>query len=153
MVFSLFACDQKRGGNSHIDKFYTNKGGFDLSRFPLLKPYEISAVIPGHDWIITSIDTSEVLGPIPGTKFINVVDSVIFVQSNNTILDGQPIKKAWFVIIPKHHLLRGFKSRQEYLNFLSSMHVNDPKMFDVEEVFQVFDNKDTLDWQELNRRY
>ncbi|MDR6945081.1 hypothetical protein [Mucilaginibacter pocheonensis] len=153
ITLSLFACDQKNRKHQQSDKFYIEKGGFDEARIPLIKPYEITSPSTNSNWIAASVDTTEVPVTIPGTEHINVVDSVIFIYSQKTVLDGQPIDQAWFIIIPKNHLLRGFKSHQEYLNYISSIEIREPKMYNVSEVFHYFDQKDTLDWSELNRLY
>ena len=149
----LFSCNQRRKNQRPMDDFYINKGDFSLSRFPLIKPYEIATVVTSNEWIIHSVDYNETLGTVPGTKQINVVDSVIFAHSKNTILDGQPTSEAWFIIIPKHHILRGFKNHSEYLDYIKSIKSKEPKMYDVGEVFSYFDSKDTLDWKQLNRTY
>jgi len=154
IISFLFSCNQKRKNDAPIDNFYADKGGFDLSRFPLIKPYQVETVIPSDEWIIqTADDDNEMPETAPGAKYVNVVDSVIFAHCKKTILDGQPTTEAWFIIIPKHHIFRGFKNHSEYLDYIKSIKSNEPKMYDVSNVFGYFDSKDTLNWKELNRTH
>lgn len=149
---SLLACKNK---HPHADPFYTDKREYDMSRYPLIKPYEMITAIPSNDWMIQpeSTDTSEFIGNVTGTKNVNVVDSVIFAYSKNTIIEGQIAYEGWFVVIPKHGILREFKLKKDYLKYLDSIKVKSPKMYDVEEVFHYFDKNDTLDWKKLNLTY
>ena len=156
MYLLLFACNHQTPDRQKADKFYTEKSDYNLVRFPLIKPYQMAMItngIPSDNWIMLSIDECEAFPTIPGVKHINVIDTVIFAYANNTIVNFQSAKKGWFILIPKRHIIREFTTQKEYLNYLSSIKVHDPKMYLVGEVFQYFDKEDTLDWQKLNKSY
>ncbi|MEO3404026.1 hypothetical protein AAFN85_08995 [Mucilaginibacter sp. CAU 1740] len=153
MPLLLISCSNS--SKPHTDPFYTDKSDFDMSRVPLVKPYLVINIPPSNNWIIQTedTDTSFCMGTIPGTKYINLVDSAIFAYSKNTIIDGQAAKEGWFVVVPQKHILRGFKTRKEYLNYLDTIKLKDPKMYRIEEVFHYFVDNDALDWKKLNRLY
>lgn len=150
------ACNQQNKNRRHADKFYTEKSDWDVIRIPLVKPYEALNLSSDQDWSVQLADMADPSGgpiSVPGTKHINVIDSVILIHSRKTILDGEWVNEAWFVFIPKNQIFRGFKTHREYLNYTSSIKIKDPKLYDANEIMQYFNKKDTVDWQEINRLY
>lgn len=155
LLLFLLSCTDRPG----VDKFYTDQGEFDMSRFPMIKPYEAITSIP-HDkygWFIQMYqwDTtfSAYAGNIVGVQRLNLIDTVIFAYAQNTLILGQEEKEGWFVLIPKKPLLKEFKTQQEYLKYLDTLGVKPPKLFNPDDVLQYYFAKDTLDWEAYNRSH
>lgn len=130
-ILSIVGCGSNSKNGKQSDEFYTDKGGIDLWRVPLIKPYEIVTLREG-DWGARSVDTFDVPLSMPGVRTVNVVDSVIFIFGTKTILNGQEVEAAWFVIKSKNHKVWGFKDHQNYLNHIHSIGIgNEPKLLDV----------------------
>jgi hypothetical protein len=152
IILMIQACSDRPG-----DPFYTHKGEFDMSRFPMIKPYEAITMIPqgeeGWSICVTENDTTAApfAGSIPGVKGLNVIDSTIFAYGKNTIIQGQAVKEGWFVLVPRSGTFHEFKTRNKYLQYLSSIGVKPPKLFDPNDVLQHYFAKDTLDWEAYNR--
>jgi hypothetical protein len=149
LLFIACACNAPNSKSSS-DDFYLNKGGFDIGRIPLIKPYEATTPSTLPNWIVASVDTNSVPLTIPGTKEIRVLDSLIFVHSINTTLNYQSIKEAWFVIIPKKKLVKGFETHKKYLDFIKGLGLKkEPKLINIGRVFNIFDQNDTLNWNKI----
>jgi len=137
ILLSLFivSCHETVDQKQKANKFDTDKGDFDMGRFPLIKPWEATA--PGHSGcIVSSIDTNSVPVTIPGTKQVRVVDSVIYVHAVNTDLNYQQVKEGWFIIIPKKHLFKGFKTHWEYLACMNSLKLKkEPELYNAGKVW------------------
>ena len=151
VIFLLQACTDRPG----VDRFYTDQGEFDMSRFPLIKPYEAITVIPPiAGWGIQPEygDTSALLS-ISGVKALNKVDSTIYAYAQNTFLHGTEAKEGWFILIPKKQILLEFDTEKRYLHYLHTIRIKPPKLFSPDRVLQYYFSKDTLDWKEYNRTH
>lgn len=146
-VVSFFqACNNK---NDSVDTFYTEKGGWDNGRIPLLKPYE--AIIDNKElgWGIglEGLDGDTGFGNI---KSVNVIDSVILIYSENSILHGIDVKQSWHVIIPSKRIEKGFSKKLDYTNYLNELGLaQEPKLYDIEIVAGYFDKYDDIDWKKI----
>jgi len=146
----MAGCGSNSKNGKQSDEFYTDKGGMDWGRVPLIKPYEIVSLREGN-WGTRSVDTSDVALSMPGVRSVNVVDSFIFISGEKTILNGQEVEAAWFVINSKNHNVLGFKDHKDYLNHLYFIGIdNEPKLLDVREVSQYFLKHDTVDWKGIS---
>lgn len=152
ITLSLLACDHR---NKNVDKFYTEKSDWDLIRFPLIKPYHVVTLPPDTNWFVQVMDTdtTHLFPSIPGTRSINVLDTMIIAYAKNTLLGGQKVGEAWFVVNPKNDSVRGFKDQQKYFEYLKSIKIINPKLYPVRDVFQYFYDQDTLDWKKFNRQH
>ncbi|WP_345213904.1 hypothetical protein [Mucilaginibacter gynuensis] len=152
IIFSLFviACNEPDKKLQSLDSFYTNKGEFDMSRIPLIKPYEATTGVTPRDWIVATADTNSIAPTIPGTEGIYVTDSLIFVHSINTIVDYQDAREAWFVIRPKQDTVISFTNHSNYLNYLKKLgFTKEPHLYNPDNVFMSFDHNDYIDWKKL----
>lgn len=139
--------DKKQNG----DSFYTDKGDFDMGRFPLIKPWEATVPSPGHnDWIVASIDTNDMPFTVLGSKQIRVVDSIIFIHAIETIINFQDAKEGWFIIIPKHHLAKAFTTHQAYASYVDSLKLKrEPELYNPDNVFTYFDKHNYINWRKI----
>lgn len=84
-------------------------------------------------------------------KKANVMDSVIFVYSVNSILHGVDIKESWHVIIPSKHIEKGFSDHQAYVGFLNKLGIQrEPQLYDIDKIEHYFENHETIDWNALS---
>jgi hypothetical protein len=151
-VFLLQACTDRPG----VDKFYTDQGEFDMSRFPLIKPYEAMTLIPPDEsgWFVRPEDSdTSAYQVISGVKALNNIDSIIFAYAENTFINGQEVKKGWFVLIPKQQKLLDFSTEKKYFKYLDSVGIKPPKLFNPNRVLHYYFDKDTLDWEKYNRAH
>jgi len=147
----LTACGGNTNQDPKLDDFYSDKGGFDYGRIPLIKPYELTTSSRENYWTAETIDTSEVPLNMPGARNINIVNSIIFIYGRETILNGQEVDAAWFVIIPKNHIVRGFMDHKKYLAYIQSIGFQkEPLLYDVQEVYRFFSKHNKVDWKEIS---
>lgn len=140
------ACADK---NSKVDSFYTEKGGWDNGRIPLLKPYEAIMDNKKLGWGI-GLDGADGDTGFGNIKSVNVVDSVILIYSKNSILHGIEVKQSWHVIVPSKGIEKGFDKHQDYTNYLNKLGFNqEPKLYNIENVASYFDKHDIVDWQKI----
>ncbi|QHS54791.1 hypothetical protein GWR56_04230 [Mucilaginibacter sp. 14171R-50] len=145
------ACTDKQ---PDVDEFYTQKGGFDFARIPLIKPYEAVVPATGNEyWLIHSV-TDTLLFSIPGVKQLSVSDNkMIFVHGVNTAINYQNVKEGWFVLMPAKNLVKAFLKHENYLNWLHDHGIEkEPHLIDPDNIYRYFKNHDTIDWQEINKR-
>ena len=146
-LITLFqACSDK---NSNVDSFYTEKGGWDYGRIPLLKPYEAIIDNKNLGWSLglNGEDGDTGFGNI---KLVNVVDSVILIYSTNSILHGVDVKQSWHIIIPSNKVEKGFDSHQKYLDYLKLLGItHEPPLHDIEAISEYFDKYDIIDWNKI----
>ena len=149
LLLSLCSCGNKK---RKFDPYYTDHGDWDDIRFPLIKPYEALCLNGSHDWIVQTTQNSESFFSAPSTKKLNVVNGVIMLYSTKTILNGVNTKEAWFVLDPEKHVEKGFSTHNEYLRYLQLLGVkNEPKLYDIEDVSRYFGDRDTIDWQHIDK--
>ncbi len=147
----IVSCNNFTSSKHQDDDFYTDKGSFDMARIPLIKPYEATTPSTNVNWVISSIDTNSVPITIDGTKEIKVTKGLILIHSINTTLNYQPVKEAWFIILPKKRIIRGFSKHKDYLGLLDSSGIkNEPKLYQIGKVFNYFDMNDTINWEEIH---
>jgi hypothetical protein len=143
----LASCDHSKKPK---DSYYTDHGDWDDVRFPLIKPYEAICLNGSKDWYVQLTQGSEGLFSAPGTKEIAIVDSVIFLHSTNTILNYTDAKEAWFILIPKKHIEKGFAGFFEYQDYLHSLGFeHEPKLYPMDKVSQYFGDHDIIDWRNV----
>jgi hypothetical protein len=149
MAFCQFLLACKWGRQEKVkpqDSFYTDKGGLDLQRIPLIKPYE--AKNWGGDWRI-ELQTTQLLElSIHNIKEINVVDSLVLVYAKGKEVSIKDVKyeEAWFVLIPKENSENGFTNRNEFMQFLLGRGIKSPVFHEVNSVYKEFVKADKINW-------
>ena len=146
-VIICVACNNK---HSNIDKFYTDKGDGDIGRIPLLKPYEAEIVTKDYGWCISLKGKYSGIG-FCNVKKVNVIDSVVFVYTGNTILNGMDVKNSWHIIIPKNDFEKGFSSNVDYLSYLKEIGIKSaPRLHNIDSIANYFDEHNFIDWKVIN---
>ncbi len=152
LTMSLLGCglgqDQARNNNPNTDSFYIEVSGFDWSRFPLIKPYEILTLDRGDEWTL-GYRSKEVWfnTTVANVRKVDVKQGLIFAYSNDsTYLNLNKVFEAWFVINPKTKEVKGFKTESEFSNHLKEKGINKPQWTEVNEVFKEFLDTYCLDW-------
>ena len=117
----IISCSRNKNkypfANQKEKNFYTNCGGFDYIRFPLIYPYDVQNADVGSDKWIIDLDLHELYNSIYKAKDVCVVDSIILAHSTSTnpIREGRkPLQ--WFVIVPSDSIEIGFSSETELKN-------------------------------------
>lgn len=151
-LFFLTSCrflghHDKDGSKPVTDEFYTNQGGWDANRIPLLKPYEVVKLKGDSTWIM-SLHTVSIDVSVTNVRGINVIDSVIVVHSGETNLRGglRP-KEAWFIILPGKSVEMGFAKREEFNKELLALHIDSIKFLSPDEIFARFVKDRKIDWR------
>ena len=149
LFFCLCSCLRK---GIHSDTYYTDHGDWGDVRFPLIKPYEALRLNgDGQAWIIQTTSDSKSFFLAPGAREVIIADSIVFIHSVNTILNGLTFKEAWFVLIPGKHIENGFGTYKAYQTYLHDLHIDhEPKLFEMDKVARYFGDHDTIDWKKID---
>jgi len=146
----LISCFHSSEKISNPSDFYSRKAGWDAARIPFLKPYEAFKASKEMGWFM-NLDGVDGDSGFQNIKKANVMDSIIFVYSVNSILHGVDIKESWHVIIPSKHIEKGFSDHQAYLDFLNKLDIQkEPRLYDIDEIAHYFENHETIDWSALS---
>ncbi|MBS7563637.1 hypothetical protein KHS38_04400 [Mucilaginibacter sp. Bleaf8] len=141
------ACNTKK--NKNLDSFYTDGGEWDSARIPFIKPYEAIKSDDRYGWIMNLEGIDGDTG-ILNIQMAGIVNGTILLYSTNTILHGNDVKEAWYVIIPKQHLEKGFGSYRAYLSYLRALGFkNTPKLHNIRTIASYFDDHETIDWNRI----
>jgi len=137
------------------DPFYSDSG-WDVRRFPLLKPYEMINNDHGIlGWSVTLyVDPSEK----EIYYYINIHDITKFAIENNIIMVytqypeqvdedvGEKIL-SWFVIIPDQKIETGFDTEIDFLEYIQAYGMEDqPVWLEPNKVYEQFDQTGYLIW-------
>lgn len=145
LMILLWGCNDNQNHNNMEDEFYSKKNSsWDASRIPLIKPYEMLELNGSDEWIMNLVETP---GSVSNIKEINVLQNVIFIHSGETYCNNKKVQEAWFIIIPEKHIERGFEKKEDYDKYLSSLQLNEPKLYNVEKASEDFNKRKGIDWQ------
>ncbi len=152
ILIMFFSCCGDK--NKHIFKtnaekdFYTDYGGMDYSRFPLIFPYEVmNADFVEKKWIINLKIGYEFYNSIYKVKDIAVSNNIIFAHSTtiNPVIEGRaPLQ--WFVIIPSKKIEIGFSTEMELLDYVKIFGISKISWKDVNDVSEEFKSSECLPW-------
>lgn len=127
------------------------KGFYDYSRIsyiyrlPLIEPYEIQSPDNGNIWTLgfrTSPPPS-----IMGVQFLSKVgikQSIIVVYSKNDFSHSSEHPELWTVINTSAQTENIFLTADKYERYLKSQNIHDIKLYDINEVFKIFDTEKRL---------
>jgi hypothetical protein len=145
----LLSCWQKGQNESNRDDFYTNRGGWDYARLPLVQPYEAMNTAPQDvgEWNIT-FHTELKNNAATNVKSVSIIDSVIFIQcGDSTLFKYQYVKSAWYIIGLKKKIEKGFLNEDELKTYISQNNLPTPKWYTMDSLAQIFSNDRKLPWQ------
>lgn len=100
--------------NNADDAFYSDLGGFDRPRIPLIKPYELLKV-SGNEWRLELQNPELLTLSIHNVKGVDKQDSLILIYSEGgTEFLNMQYQKAWFVIEPGVGSEKGFSDEKNF---------------------------------------
>jgi len=143
LIMLIAACSNYKG-----DPFYNDKGDWDDSRVPFIKPYEAINLNGNLNWGMNM----QTMSMIENVSKATIVDHKIFIYSDSTTVDhnGKKFSEAWFIIIPSDHKELYFDRHDKYLNCLDSLGVKrEPKLFDIKVIAYYYGHNETMDWSAL----
>lgn len=138
----LWGCKNAVHHGTVKDNFYTDKGSWDASRIPLIKPYELLKLNGTQEWIMNL----EAPGSVTNIKEINVIKDIIVIHAGQTYCNNVEVPEAWFVIVPDKHIEKGFDSKPNFNKYLRALGHNNEELQNVEKVFQIFNSQGKIDW-------
>ena len=145
-IFFICSCINDKGNPvpdfvKHQDSFYTVSSDFDLIRFPLIKPYEVASIDDGSQWSIRSnvepknIKEINDINSIAGLAHIK--DCFLVHSKGSTVIQGQEVNEAWYVIIPRDTVTKSFMKETDFYEYIKKEGV---KSFKWESPLSLFKN-------------
>lgn len=136
------------------DPFYRDKGGWDSTRFPLIKPYYVIMVNRDGDWQIplpAEITSKEMYYYI-SLRYIEQIavenDVIMIYTPFMEIVDesiGQKVLH-WFVLVPEKKVEVGFDNEADFLKYINSYGIDDPVWRKPDSIYEQFSKTRCLDW-------
>lgn len=134
------------------DPFYRSSGEIDFLRLPLLKPYDVIKGSDEHGWTIDlfspSNESSHYLSVFHSKK-IAVENGKIFVYTNSSEQGNKGRNEKnlfWFILNPENEKEIGFSSEDEFLSYIESNGLNEPKWIDIDKAYEQFNETGCLNW-------
>ena len=107
--------------NNAGDPFYSDLGGFDRPRIPLIKPYELLKV-SGTEWRLELQNPDLLTLSIHNVKGVNVKNSLILIYSEGgTEFLNMQHQKAWFVIESGLGSEKGFSDERKFNDVVNKL--------------------------------
>lgn len=145
----FFLCSCSDNVKISTDDFYTRGGGLDYVRIPFIKPYEALLLNGNLEWEM-NLKYEMAASSVSNIKKVNIVQNLILLYSNNTYLNGNKVKEAWFVIIPHQHIEKGFIDHIDYVKYLNGRGIlKEPKLYSVSDIRDYFDSHHLINWEAL----
>ncbi len=97
----LNSCDRFKGKKEvkKQDTFYTDDGGFDRPRIPLIKPYELLKV-SSDEWRMELLAPGLLALSVHQVKGVQVSNGRILLYSEGSELQNRSYSQAWVIIDP-----------------------------------------------------
>lgn len=131
--------------------FYSKTTGFDYRRLPLLKPYEAMSINQKTWSIKLQLHSLRYQPSINDITQLGISGEVIVSYSKDTLLEGESVADAWFIIIPANSIERGFSDYASMTAFLGEKRKAIPDLKDADQYYKTFIDGDRLDWFPLER--
>jgi hypothetical protein len=137
--------------NSKNEKkgFYDYSKEYDLYRVPLIEPLEIISADRGFSWTFKlpyrQIENKDEIGG--DVKKIGIDKSIIVLFTPSTYIFNS-MNNAWIVVDVENKTEKAFINESEYNKYLIEKGISQIKLYEVSEVFKVFDteNKLPIEW-------
>jgi hypothetical protein len=146
----------------HTNSFYNVKhNDYPLLHLPLIDPIEAEREDGRTPWRVLLYNGPNI--KVPGSKdnFIYgyaiedlekfaVKDGIIMAYSTYVDMDADPYIRDnyfhWFVVIPKERISEGFKTEDEFNNYIQSLGIIDPQWQKPDEAYELFERTNCLKW-------
>lgn len=143
----LNSCDLFKGKRkgSGKDTFYSDKGGFDRPRIPLIKPYELLKV--GAEWRMELLTTDLLTLSVHNVKGVNVSkERILLYSEGGTEVRNNQYSEAWFIIDPSLKMEVAFFDYNRYVDSLKTLGIVGTSLGIPNELYKDFYNTGKLKW-------
>ncbi|HEY1201961.1 MAG TPA: hypothetical protein VGE79_13310 [Niastella sp.] len=133
--------------NNSGDAFYSDLGGFDRPRIPLIKPYELLKV-SGNEWRLELQNPELLTLSIHNVKSVAIQDSLILIYSEGgTEFLNMQHQKAWFVIEPGVGSEKGFSDEKEFNKVVNRLRGGIKNQFhSLDSLYKKFEEHKRIVW-------
>jgi PBP1b-binding outer membrane lipoprotein LpoB len=152
----LIGCNNKKKERNNLSKsqnkdtFYLNSSDFDLIRFPLIKPYQVISIDDGNSWSIKSDIKPKKINDINDINNINQIsnyqDCFLIHSLGKTIVKGQEVNEAWYVVFPKDSVVKSFTKENNFSNYIKDKCTSKIEWKTPQVLFKQFDETNCLGW-------
>ena len=134
--------------NSHEDAFYSDLGGLDRPRIPLIKPYELLKVSK-NEWRLELQNPDLLVLSIHNVKGVYIHDSVIAIFSDGGVEFQNKIHaKAWFIIEPEFSTEKAFENENAFNNaYGRSKHGRKVYFLSPDSLYKSFEEQRKIIWK------
>lgn len=141
-------CDlfKSRKKDNYRDTFYSNKGGFDRPRIPLIKPYELLKV--GAEWRMELLTTDLLALSVHNVKGVNVSkERILLYSEGGTEIRNNQYSQVWFIIDPSIAKEVAFFEYDRFADSLNTLGIIDTSLEIPIKQYQDFYNSGKLKWE------
>lgn len=143
--------DQKK----MVDPFYTETGGWDMIRVPLIKPYEAIKVDPKDGISSWTVDFKNSLGTYNVRK-VDVQDSIIYILSGrisesddvkiNTLVNVTNVPIGWYIIDVEKSKESSFSSEFAFNKYIKENKYRRPNWRSIDSLIDVLSKGSNVPW-------
>lgn len=147
-IISLYACNplEKKTDNVKRDVFYTDKGGFDRPRIPLIKPYELVKV-SSSEWRMELLSTDLLALSVHNIKGVSIDSSRIFLYSEGgTEVRNNQYNKAWFIVDATTGKEKAILGYQDFYSEVTSLGLSQILLHSPDSVYRAFNSSGIIEW-------
>lgn len=147
-VFLFLSCGRFKHNNvkDKKDSFYTNTGGFDRPRIPLIKPYELLKVSE-NEWLLELQTPILLTLSIRNVKGANVIlDNIIIYSEGGTEFMNKQHNKAWFIIEAPKNKESAFENYTEFINAIKNKLNSDTAFKEPNQLYDFFCKNKVIKW-------
>ena len=139
---------------SERNEFYKSKGDFDLRRIPLIRPYVIVDTRTDY-WLVDYFyfDKNKPWNNRQRVDRFTIVDSVIVIECNDCVYDGEEEKGVYTVVIPKNKFEKTFTNRKDYQGFLIKNNIKPKEMYRPTDTYLSWEKGAHLPWAAIKLSY
>ena len=142
----IWGCKYNKNDKKVEDKFYTTTtSSWDASRIPLLKPYEMLKLNGTQEW---TMNLFEIPSSVSNVEEINIYRNIILIHAGETYCNYAKVHEGWFIIIPEKHIEKGFDKKEDFKKYLSSLKIENPRLYSIDKVLEKFKKNTKIDWQD-----
>lgn len=143
----LFSCDSFIKKRNNSNSFYTNTGGFDRPRIPLVEPYELVKVSSG-EWRMELLTTMLLTLSVHNVKGVSVINGKIMLYSEGgTEVGNKQYERIWFIVNPEAKSENAFSDYKVYSDSLKKLGIKDTSLNLPDKVYKGFSENRKLKWR------
>lgn len=157
-MLTLLSCFENNSGKKQQDNFYLTGAGWDWLRLPLIKPYYAMCPSLNRDsdekkpWDVELY--SDLLYSAHNIKYLNIQDSIIYIlcgsvndNLDSTIVKGNIVAKAWFIVDVKRKEENHFLQEQEFYAYVKKRKYPKPVWQNIDSIHNKFGETGKLPWR------